>query len=287
MLETLTAIWKILFIWPCLFRCGDLSVQEAYLSAQAWHNSLNRNSSNTALSVFWSDGKRELWGKQLQPVVAQRVRNVVAEPTLKRMDCTLHCQPSGKFSVENDPRNRLQHFVLFRLAELHVLHDFASYHPALQHMVDGRWCPPPFDAQDAFDDRPGAFGTLTVEISEEERSAMEEILGIVRWNGPNMQRPWEMPDGQEYREWLMAFRAFLSKCPNAWINNPSLNWEMKLYPGLDLLTCDILSPSTPVKPVARVLVGTHLLLAMRAGRLPWYFYNKPELDDLHCVHDAV
>ena len=113
---------------------------------------------------------------------------------------------------------------------------------------------------------------------------MEEILAIVRWNGPNMPRAWELPDGEAYREWLVAFRAFLSRCPNAWSDNPSLRWVMLLHPELDPLACDLLQPNAPVKTIARLLIGTHLLLAMRVGRLPWNWYNKPVLDDLRCVH---
>ena len=287
MLETLTTFWKVLLVRPCLFRRGDLSSQEAYLGAQAWRDILNQASSDTAMSALWSNGKRELWGRQLQPVVAQRVRQVIAEPTLKNMDCTLHCRPVGKFSPANDPHNHLQHLVLFRLSELHVLHDFACYHPALKRTVDGRWCPPPFDAHEALADRPGAFGTLTVEVSPEEEHAMEEILSIVRWNGPNMPRPWEMPDGQPYREWLTAFRAFLSRCPNAWNDNPVLDMMMKWHSGWDPLTCDLLQPHEPTKRMTQLLLSTHLMLAMREGRLPWNWFRKPALDELRCAHDTV
>ncbi|KZV58953.1 hypothetical protein PENSPDRAFT_695603 [Peniophora sp. CONT] len=168
MLETLAMIWKLIVLRPCLFARGDLSARDAYLSNQDWRNILNRAGSDTPLSTMWRVGKLELWGASLLPSVVQHVQDVVGEPTLKRMDCSWHCPPAGKFSDEHDPEHKLEHLVLFRLAELHVLHDFASYHPHLQRMIDGRWCPPPFDAQAALDDRSRAFPGVSADVSDLE-----------------------------------------------------------------------------------------------------------------------
>ncbi|KZV58999.1 hypothetical protein PENSPDRAFT_695546, partial [Peniophora sp. CONT] len=233
MLETLVSIWKLLVLRPCLFRNGELSAKQAYLGAQSWCDILNLATSDTVLSAMWQDGKPELWGTRLLPSVLERTRTMSGQPTLKRMDCGFGCIPNGKFLIQNDPQHHLQHFVLFRLVELHVLHDFASYHPSLQLSVDGRWCPPPFDAQEALDDRPNAFLGMTVAVSVAEREAMDEILTIVRWNGADGQRAWEMPDGESYRNWLTAFRALLNNIPGAWVENPVL---AGMPSGLNVLT---------------------------------------------------
>ena len=79
MLETLTAIWKLLLVRPCLFRRGDLAAKDAYLNAQAWRDILNRQKSDTTHSAMWKDGKVQLWGRQLQPQVARRVRDAARQ----------------------------------------------------------------------------------------------------------------------------------------------------------------------------------------------------------------
>ncbi|VDB96857.1 unnamed protein product [Peniophora sp. CBMAI 1063] len=286
MLETLTVIWKLLLVRPCLLKENDLSVQQAYLNAQGWRDILNRTASDTVLSAMWTGGKLELWGSRLQPSVIQRAKMMVAEPTLAKMDCNSRCTPLGKFGDKADPAHLLEHFVLFRLVELHVLHDFASYNPGLQRTVDGRWCPPPFDVDSALKDRPGAFGELAMNVSEMERESMEEIVAVVRWNGLEGVRAWEMEDGVSYRSWLTAFRTLLGKCPGAWTNNPVLDDIMSRHADWDLPTADLHNPSAPIPQVTRLLIGTHMLLTMRAGRLPWPFFNKPQLDSLECRHDS-
>ncbi|KZV61101.1 hypothetical protein PENSPDRAFT_671229 [Peniophora sp. CONT] len=286
MLETLATVWKLLVLRSCLFRRGDLSSQDAHLSNQDWRSILNRTGSDTALSAMWRVGKPELWGARLLPDVVQRIQTMSGQPTLKRMDCSLHCLPIGKFSNEHDPQRKLEHVVLFRLAELHVLHDFASYHPDLQHRVDGRWCPPPFDAQDALDDRLNAFPGLSAETSAEEHQAMEDILAVVRWNGRDGVRAWEMEDGPSYREWLTAFRTLLSRCPTAWTNNRIFDSAATAHPELDILNCDLSKPDAAMKTIRWVLMGTHMMLSMRAGRVPSRWFDKPELTDLSlCNHD--
>lgn len=287
MVETLTAVWKLLVLRPCLFRRGDLDADQAYLGSQDWRDMLNRASSDTVLSAMWRSGKPELWGMRLQPSVVQHVQSITGEPTLKKMDCPLFCSPFGKFNDQNDPRHELAHLMLFRLVELHVLHDFASYHPDLQREIQGRWCPPPFDAQDALDDRPSAFPGLNVEVSDVEKKAMDDILSIVRWNGVEGQRAWEMEDGESYRNWLTAFRNLLSICPDAWENNPSLWWSKDPNPEVDVRTCDLHQPDAPIKRVTRLVMGTHMLLAMRAGRVPWLWFYKPALNHLECKHDTI
>lgn len=285
MLETITCIWKLLVLRPCLFRRGDLTAREAYLPNHEWRNITNRNNVDTTHSAMWREGKRELWGKHFQPLVAQHVQAADGEPTLKKMDCRLHCSPIGKFDDRNDADKKLEHAVLFRLAELHVLQDFASYHPNLQRIVDGRWCPPPFDAQDALDDRPKAFPGLRVQVDDEEENAMQEILAVVRWNGLDGVRGWEMADGPDYRAWLTALRALLDRCPTAWDDNRILNDSSAHHPELNLLTCDLARPDAPVKTVSWVLTCTHIILCMRAGRVPTCWFNKPALMDLSiCNH---
>lgn len=285
MLETLTVIWKLLVVRPCLFRRGDLSPENAYLNSQAWRDILKCMKSDTTLATMWTRGKPELWGEALQVPVVRRVNSLQEEPTLARMDCVFRCSPIGKFGDDQDPHHRLQHFVLFRLIELHILHDFASYHPTLQDTVSGRWCPPPFDAQDILVGDPGAFSDLTVEVSPEEEKAMDNIVRIVRWNGVDGLRPWQMPDGQPLRDWLTAFRAILDICPDAWIENPVLQDLTREKGDLDLLACNIQSPDAPLGTITRLLIGTHLLLTMRAGRLPWLWFNKPDLNHVECVHN--
>lgn len=202
------------------------------------------------------------------------------------MDCSMHCSPVGKFSTQNDPEKRLEHVVLFRLAELHVLQDFASYHPSLQRVKDGRWCPPPFDAQEALDNRPKAFPGLSVEVDDSEDKAMQEILRVVRWKGVDGVRGWEMADGPDYRAWLTALRALLDECPTAWTDNRVLDVTAALQPELDLLTCDLTLPDAPIKAVTWVLTCTHILLCMRAGRVPTCWFNKPALTDLSVCNHA-
>lgn len=285
MLETLTAVWKLLVLRPCLFRRQDLSPKQAYLGSQAWRDILKRIGSSTSLSAMWTGGKPELWGQTLQPSVLRRIDTLQREPTLSTMDCVFNCSPIGKFRIQQDPYQRLQHFALFRLVELHVLHDFASYHPSLQHKIDDHWCPPPFDASDVLADSPDTFPGLTVDVSEQESQAMQDIVRIVRWNGAEGPRPWEMPDGVAQRNWLEALRSFLGGCPNAWVDNPLLEQMSRGNPDLDLLTCDIHKPDVPLSKVVRLLIGTHLLLTMRAGRLPWLWFNKPVLNHLECAHN--
>ncbi|VDC00373.1 unnamed protein product [Peniophora sp. CBMAI 1063] len=286
-LETLTAIWKLLVLRPCLFKRGDLTVEQAYLKAQDWRDILNRAASDTRMSTLWTNGKPELWGSRLQVSVQQRVAQIVGEPTLKKMDCYMRCSPVGRFSIENDPHRHLEQLVLVRLTELHVLHDFASYHPALQHTINGRWCPPPFDADEALEDRPGAFEDLCADVSEAEKRAMDDILRVVRWNGPDGARAWQMEDGDSYRRWLGSFRSLLNGCPNAWVNNPELERLTSTHPEWDPLTCDLGQADAPIRRVARLLVSTHLLLTLRVGRLPWLWFDKPVLDHLACSHDNL
>lgn len=287
MVETLAAVWNLLVLRPCLFKRGDLSPDQAFLTSQDWRDILNRASSDTLLSAMWQSGKPELWGMRLQPSVVQHIQNFRAEPTLKKMECGFRCSPFGKLSDQSQHAQELRHLMLFRLVELHVLHDIASYHPDLQAQVQGHWCPPPFDAQEALDERPGAFPGLTVEVSDVERRAMDEIVKIVRWNGAEGKRAWEMEDGPSYRKWLTTFRALLSKRPDAWLDNPSWEANADVEGVLDLRTCDLEVPNVPIKRVARLVMGTHMLLAMRAGRLPWLWFKKPTLDRLVCNHDDI
>lgn len=283
-LETLTIIWKLLVLRPCLFKRGDLTAKDTYLGSQKWRDILTRAGSDTHHSAIWTSGKRELWGSQLLPSVVRRVREGLGEPTISNMDGLCQCSPIGKFSAEDDPQQARQHFVLFRLLELNVLHDFASYHPDLQLQIQGRWCPPPFDAQDALDARPGAFPGLSVDLSDAESKAIEDILTVVRWKGREGVRGWESQDGTEYREWLAAFRTLLSQCPGAWDDNPALKDLMERKPGVNFLSCKLDDPDAPLKAVTMLLVQTHMLLCMRRGRIPWPWFNKPSLNSLRCLH---
>lgn len=286
MLETVTSIWKLLVVRSSLFKRGDLTRDETYLSTAEWRSILNRVGTDTDQSAMWRNGKRELWGSSLLPSVVQRVQEAVGQPTLKKMECFVYCSPIGKFNEGNDPQKKLEHLALFRLAELNVLHDFASYHPDLQLIVDGRWCPPPFDAQDALDDRPNTFPEI--EVSDSVFDAMEEISRVVRWNGRDGLRGWEMADGPSYREWLAALRGLLCKCPSAWTNNRIFDESAAARPGVNLLECDLMSPDAPVKTIAWVMAGTHIILCMRAGRVPTRWFNKPALTDLSiCDHGPV
>lgn len=285
MLETLAATWKLLLLRPCLYERGDLTEREAFLTKDNWRAILGRVGVNTVQSAMWKEGRRELWGSSLLPSVVQRTQDTRGQPTLNRMDCGMGCSPVGKFSEENDPEQKLCHLLLFRLGELHVLHDFASYHPGLQKLVNGRWCPPAFDAQEALDDRPEAFPGLSLQVSEEESKAIEDILAVARWNGRDGIRGWEMQDGPGYREWLSALRTLLGRCPMAWTDNRFLASSAESHPGLDVLTCDLSKPDAPVKSIAWMLMGTHMLLCMRAGRVPMLWFNKPALMDLSlCNH---
>ena len=116
---------------------------------------------------------------------------------------------------------------------------------------------------------------------------MEAIVQIVRWNGADGVRAWEMTDGTSYRAWLTAFRALLDKCPGAWVDNPVLDSMVKTNPELNVLTASLEGPDGPVKQATRLVIGTHLLLTMRKGRLPWFWFNKPFLSDLRCDHEGI
>lgn len=298
--ETLGMLWKLLVVRPIMFYKGQLVASEAYLSTSVWRDLLMRKGSDVdpvrvtdgGKDIIWSSGKLELWGRELMPQALQRARQlVVYESTIKHLDCYLHHTFKDKFSQERDPQNRLSHYLIFRLSELTVLHDFASYHPDLQREADGRWCPPPFDSYDTLFDFQDSVPLRQTTVgftnwddgtTEKEKQAMREIEKVVRWQGRNGARGWELEDGEEHRKWLQAFRSLLGKMTDPWVGNTWFDKFQESRKGVDLLTCRIGVDVTSAT-MAELLMGTHVRLCLRAGRVPWIWLNRPVYDRFRCI----
>ncbi|VDB96801.1 unnamed protein product [Peniophora sp. CBMAI 1063] len=285
MLETAALISKLLVIRPVLVAANFLTAKDAYLKSQNWRDILVRQGCGDPFSRIWPTGDRRLWGSMNEDV-SDRARKGKKEGTLRTMSCAIGCSPVGAFQGNMDGDNKLEQYVLFQLAELHVLHDFASYHPDLQISVDGRWCPPPFDAEEIINDSDeGGFSGIPYTTTSATRDAMQEILAVVRWNGKAGRRGWESTEQPAWGTWVNALRDLINKNTSAWEDNLRYDAFHRSNAQYDMRTHDFRSDaigSTVSTAAINVLTYTHMLLCLRSGRVPSRWYNAPALTTLEC-----
>lgn len=290
MLETLVLMRNLLVVRSAMVEKKHISPNDAFLKTQQWRDLLTRKNNRTRIPAPWDVARQDVWSIHDRDEVNRRIRAILPVHSLQKMECAQHCYPYRKFKAEEDPGQKLAHYVLFQLAELHTLHDFASYHPDLRstRTADGRWCPPPFGVKELVDScEPGAFDPVLADTTAEKQQAMTDILAVVQFNGPHGKRGWELSEEEGRNEWLNQLRIFLNRIPDAWTNNIWYNDLCERYPNVDLQSYDFTVEHQGSAEMRRraevVLVKTHMLLCMQNGRMPGQWYNAPELNRLRCI----